>query len=290
MIKFTKYYLVFLLISIILIIGSFFCIYNYGLKLGIDFTGGSIIELEYENQIPLHSEIKEVLGNLEQVSIQSIGEKGILLRTIAISENTHQEILNNLREMDYVFLEQRFESIGPIIGQELREKTIRVVFWALLLMILYISFAFRKVRKPLNSWQYGLISVFALFHDIIIPLGILAYLRIEMSIPIITALLAVVGYSINNTVVVFDRIRENLVNPEFGFNEIIDRSLNQTLSRQINTSLTTLFVVAGIFFFGGETLKYFALALMIGIIAGTYSSIFLVSSLLTQNIDNKLKK
>ena len=176
--RFTKYYILFLAFSIILIIGSLFCIYNYGLNLGIDFTGGSIIELEYENQVPLHSEIKEALKDLEQISIQSIGEKGILLRTIAISEQVHQEILFDLDEMNYDFSEQRFESIGPVIGRELREKTIRVVFWALILMIIYISFAFRKMQKPLKSWQYGLISVFALFHDIIVPLGILAYFKI----------------------------------------------------------------------------------------------------------------
>ncbi len=290
MIKFTKYYLVFLIISFILIVGSLYSIYEHGLNLGIDFTGGSIIELEFKEQVPSHDKVQEVLKDFEEISIQSIGEKGLLLRTVAISEPVHQEILSELKTINYEFFEQRFESIGPVIGRELREKTFRVVFWALALMIIYIAFAFRKVKKPLNSWQYGLISVFALFHDLIVPLGILAYFKIELSIPIVTALLAVVGYSINNTVVVFDRIRENLSQKEIGFNEVIDRSINQTLSRQINTSLTTLFVVSGIFFFGGETLKYFALALMIGIVVGTYSSIFLVSSLLSQNIDNKAKK
>ncbi len=280
--NFTKYHLFFLILSFALIMGSLFSIHYYGLKLGIDFTGGSILELEYEQEIPNHNEIQESLVNLNLgvINVQSIGEQGILLKTINISEKQHQEILTELRQMNYSFEEQRFESIGPVIGRELTEKTQTVVFLSLLLMILYIGFAFRRVRKPLNSWQYGLISVTALFHDIIIPLGLLALLEVEMSIPIVTAFLAVVGYSINNTVVVFDRIRENLNQRELGFNEIINRSLKQTLTRQINTSLTTLFVVTAIFFFGGETLKDFSLVLIMGIIAGTYSSIFLVSSLL----------
>ena len=180
--------------------------------------------------------------------------------------------------------EIRFESIGPVIGQELKDKTKIVVVVALLSMIVYIALAFRRVQRPLRSWQYGIASVLALFHDILIPLGIFVILGkfygIEISIPIITALLAVLGYSINNTVVVFDRIRENLLTGVETFQEIVDISLNQTLSRQINTSLTTLFVAGAIFFLGGETLKYFALALILGICAGTYSSIFLAGPIL----------
>ncbi len=285
-IRFTKYNLLFLALSFVLIFAALFSIYNYGLRLGIDFTGGTLIELEYEQEKPSHSEIQKSLEGLglEEVSVQSIGERGILIRTVVVSEPLHQKILTNLEKMNYSFEEQRFESIGPVIGRELREKTTTVVFWALLLMILYITLAFRRMQRPLSSWQYGLISVFALFHDIAIPLGILTFLKVEMSIPIITALLAVVGYSINNTVVVFDRIRENLINRELNFKEIVDKSLNQTLARQINTSLTTLFVVAAVFFLGGETLRYFSLTLIIGIIAGTYSSIFLISSLLA-NLD-----
>lgn len=279
-INFTKYSVYFLIFSFILIFASLFSIYYYDLNLGIDFTGGSIIELEYEEKVPAHSEIKGALEDLDQISVQSIGEKGVLLRTVAISEETHQEILTTLEEMNYSFEEQRFESIGPVIGQELRDRTKTVVFWALILMILYITIAFARMKKPIKSWQYGLISVFALFHDVILPLGVLAFLGVEMSIPIVTALLAVVGYSINDTVVVIDRIRENLLKRELTFKEVVNKSINQTLSRQVNTSLTTLFVVVAIFLFGGATLQYFSLALIIGIIAGTYSSVFLVTSLL----------
>ncbi len=279
-INFTKYSVYFLIFSFILIFASLFSIYYYDLNLGIDFTGGSIIELEFEEKVPAHSEIKGALEDLDQISVQSIGEKGVLLRTVAISEETHQEILTTLEEMNYSFEEQRFESIGPVIGQELRDRTKTVVFWALILMILYITIAFARMKKPIKSWQYGLISVFALFHDVILPLGVLAFLGVEMSIPIVTALLAVVGYSINDTVVVIDRIRENLLKRELTFKEVVNKSINQTLSRQVNTSLTTLFVVVAIFLFGGATLQYFSLALIIGIIAGTYSSVFLVTSLL----------
>ncbi|GAI39422.1 unnamed protein product, partial [marine sediment metagenome] len=146
------------------------------------------------------------------------------------------------------------------------------------------AWAFRKISRPLPSWQYGIASLLALFHDVLIPIGILSILGkfygVQITIPVITALLAVLGYSINNTVVVFDRIRENLLKQVGTYQEIVNNSLNQTLTRSINTSLTTLFVLVAIFFLGGITLKYFALALILGIIAGTYSSLFLASPIL----------
>ncbi|MEA3344303.1 MAG: protein translocase subunit SecF, partial [Patescibacteria group bacterium] len=179
-------------------------------------------------------------------------------------------------------------------GKELKDKTKIVVILVLLSIVLYIALAFRKVQRPLMSWQYGVVSIFALFHDILIPLGIFSVLGrvydIEISIPVVTAFLAVLGYSVNNTVVVFDRIRENLLRGGGAFEDTIDKSLNQTLTRQINTSITTLFVVLAIFIFGGETLKYFALALSLGIIAGTYSSFFLAGSILLSWFKRKDRK
>ena len=271
----------------------------FGLRPGIDFTGGSILEIEYAEERISNEEISGMLSELglTSVSIQPTGEKGIIIRMKDIDEETHQQVLSVLTQETVLDEETgtlnintglveeiRFESIGPVIGQELKDKTKIVVVVALLSMIVYIALAFRRVQRPLRSWQYGIASVLALFHDILIPLGIFVILGkfygIEISIPIITALLAVLGYSINNTVVVFDRIRENLLTGVETFQEIVDISLNQTLSRQINTSLTTLFVAGAIFFLGGETLKYFALALILGICAGTYSSIFLAGPIL----------
>ncbi|MBU3942503.1 protein translocase subunit SecF [Patescibacteria group bacterium] len=307
-IRFTKYRRIYFTFSGLLIVASLILLFGYGLKAGIDFTGGTIMELEYKD---VRSSNQDILANIEEfnlgsVSVQPTGEKGVLLRMQEITEETHQEILTKLMGREVVEAEGglayetvktsieeiRFESIGPVIGNELKEKTKIVVIVALLSMIIYIALAFRRVQRPLKSWQYGIASVLALFHDILIPLGVFVllgrYYGVEISIPIVTALLAVLGYSINNTVVVFDRIRENLTRRGGDFEEIVDVSLNETLSRQINTSLTTIFVSATIFFWGGETLKYFALALLLGIGVGTYSSIFIAGSLLVSWY--KLKK
>jgi len=300
MINFTKHRRIYFIFSGILILASIVCLVVFGLNPGIDFTGGSILEIEYKGERPSNQEITEQLSefDLGTVYIQPTGEKGVILRMKHIDESVHQEIIQSFGQVEVEGLEvqgvelvgissveeRRFESIGPVIGQELKEKTKIVVALVLLSIVIYIALAFRKIQKPLKSWHYGIISVLALFHDILIPLGIFAVLgriyNVEITIPVITALLAVLGYSVNNTVVVFDRIRENLLKRGGLFEDVVDMSLNQTLTRQINTSLTTLFVVAAIFFFGGETLKYFALALILGIAAGTYSSIFLAGSLL----------
>ena len=299
-IKFNKYRRIYFTLSGLLIIGSIIVLLIYGLKPGIDFTGGTIMELEYVGERPssqsILSEIEEF--GLGDVVIQQTGEKGVILRMKNINEDVHQQILDKLSGAEDIEAEGgmmigivktdineiRFESIGPVIGDELKSKTKIVILMALLSMIVYIALAFRRIQRPLRSWQYGVASVLALSHDILIPLGIFAVLGkfygIEISIPIITALLAVLGYSINNTVVVFDRIRENLLRRGEEFEKIVDISLTETLSRQINTSLTTLFVAGAIFFFGGETLKYFALVLLLGIGAGTYSSIFLAGPIL----------
>ena len=295
MIKYRKIYFFF---SAIIIIASISILAVFGFKTGIDFTGGSILEIEYKEERPENREIIQKLENLElgRILVQPTGEKGMILRMKDIDEETHQKILSLLRE-DTELSEERFESIGPIIGKELKEKTLIVAILALVSMVLYIAVAFSRVKKPINSWVYGFISVFALFHDMIIPLAIfsvLGYLYgVEISIPVVTAFLAVLGYSINNTVVVFDRIRENLIKKGDVFSQVVEDSIKQTFTRQVNTSLTTLFVAFSIFFLGGETLKYFSLVLILGISAGTYSSIFLAGPLLVfwyERIDKRRKK
>jgi len=304
LIKYRKIYFVF---SLALITASLIVLGVFGLKPGIDFTGGSIVEIEYGDERPSNQEILESLSDFDlgTIYVQPTGEKGVLIRMKDIDEGLHQEILSTLSQEVVIkdgemtitvaeLEEKRFESIGPTIGQELREKTNIVVIVALLSMIIYIALAFRKVQRPIKSWQYGIISCLALFHDVLIPLGVFAllgkYLEVEITIPVITALLAVLGYSINNTVVVFDRIRENLTRVGEGFEKTVNISINQTLSRQINTSLTTLFVAGAIYLFGGATLQYFALALILGILAGTYSSIFLAGPLLVTWYNLRYKK
>jgi preprotein translocase subunit SecF len=285
-IPFLKYRKIYFIFSGILILGFLICLILFGLKPGIDFTGGSILEIEYKTERPSNPEIRETLSdlNLGEISIQPTEERGVILRMKDISEETHQKILEKLGQSKELE-EKSFESIGPVIGRELKEKTKVVIVLALLSIVLYIALAFKKVSRPVSSWQYALGSLFCLSHDILIPLGVLSLLgkfyNVQITIPVICALLTVVGYAINNVVVVYDRIRENLLTKRGEvFERVADIAINQTLTRQINTSLTTLFPLLAIFFLGGETLKYFALTLILGITAGTYSSIFLASPIL----------
>jgi len=284
--NFLKYHKIYFIISGILVLGSIISLAAFGLRLGIDFTGGSILEIRYEEVKPSNQEIKDSLSDLDlgEILIQPAGEKGVIFRMKEISENDHQEILQRLRE-NKKLEEIRFEAIGPVIGGEIKQKTKVVMILALVSILLYVTFAFRKVSGPIKSWQYGIATLIALFHDVLIPIGIFAVLgrfyMVEISVPIVTALLTVFGYSVNDTVVVFDRIRENLSKKNLPFKEAVNESLNQNLSRSISTSLTTLFVLLAIFFLGGDTLKYFSLALILGIALGTYSSICLASPILT---------
>jgi preprotein translocase subunit SecF len=272
-------------ISTILILASLVSLSLWGLKLGIDFTGGSLIEIEFLDERPTNQIIQERLTDLGlgQINIQPTGEKGMILRLKDIDEDTHQLILEKIG-LDQIE-EKRFESIGPIIGQELKTKAFWAIGLALVAIVLYIAWAFRKVSKPVASWQYGLVAIIALFHDVLITCGLFALLgyfyQIEIGLPFVAAILTILGYSVNNSIVVFDRARENLLRSSWThFEEVVNQSINQSLTRCINTALTTLLVLLAIFFFGGQTIKYFVLALMVGIVIGTYSSIFIISPLI----------
>ncbi len=286
MFNFIRYRKIYFVFSGLVITTAIVFLAIFGLRLGIEFTGGSILEVAYQNQRPENQEIRQRLEGLDlgMVQVQPTGEKGFIIRMKDITEKTHQKVLDNLEQEQESIEEMRFDLVGPTIGEELKSKTKIVTIVVLFSIVVYIALAFRRVQRPLKSWQYGIASLVALFHDTLIPLGLFAFLgkfyEVEITVPVITALLAVLGYSINNTVVVFDRIRENLFKGGESYEETVNKSLIQTLSRQINTSLTTLFVVTAIFFFGGETLKYFSLTLIAGIVAGTYSSIFLAGPFL----------
>jgi len=279
----VKYRKIYLSISTILIIGSLFSLIFWGLKLGIDFTGGTLIELEFSSSRLTGQEIQERLADLElgNINIQTTGDQGIILKLREIDENTHQTILQRLSYPE----EKRFESIGPLIGEELKSKALWAIGVALIVIILYIAWAFRKVSRPVASWQYGLVAIIALFHDIFITLGFFSVLNhfkeIEMGLPFVAAFLTILGYSVNNSIVIFDRARENLLKTNWtDFSRIINQSINQSITRCLNTSLTTLLVLLAIFFLGGQSIKYFSLALVTGIIIGTYSSIFITGPLL----------
>jgi preprotein translocase subunit SecF len=297
-------------ISGLLLAASIFSLFYFGLKLGIDFTGGSLLEIEYQTSRPENSIIEDKLStlNLGNISLQPTGDKGLLIRSRDLSEEEHQKALGALLSTG-TFKEIRFDSIGSVIGQELRQKSWMAIGLVIIMIILYIAFAFRKVSRPVSSFKYGLMAVAALVHDVTMPAGVFAVLGkffgVEIDVLFITALLTVLGFSVHDTIVVFDRIRENLkrgMGKDFepvrdrsskddrriskrnsvsnGFEETVGLSINQTITRSINTSLTVLLVLLAIFFFGGETTKFFSLALIIGVFFGTYSSIFLASPLL----------
>ncbi len=285
--EFLKYKKIFYIISGILIFSSVFSIFYFGLNMGIEFEGGSVMEIRYQEDRPSTSEIREKLSEvgLRESLVQPTDKNGFVIRTEEISEETYKELKGILGENAE---EQYFESIGPVIGQELRQKSIISVFLASLAIILYITLTFAGVGdKTVKSWQYGVVAAgIGFFHDVLIVLGIFSILGyfygIQITIPIAVALLTVLGYSINDTVVIFDRIRENLTKKaRSGFEEIINVSLNETLARSVSTSLTTIFVLTSILFLGGETLRWFIVALMVGVFLGTYSSIFLAGPFLS---------
>jgi len=259
----------------------------FGLEPGIDFVGGSIMEVQYSGERPSIEEVKNALSGIDlgQVTVQTAEEDRHIIRMKNISEELHQSVLEKIESLSDIE-ELRFESVGPLVGKELKEKTSLMAVLAVFGILLYITLAFKGIsKKPLPSWEYGLASILALGHDIFIPLGFFAYLGhlnvAQITIPVVTALLTVLGYSINNTVVVFDRIRENLIKDRrSSFEEVVNNSINQSFSRSMNTSLTTLLVLFAIFFFGGETLRYFSLAMIVGLIAGTYSSLLLAPLML----------
>ena len=271
-------------LSAILVVFSLGSIATFGLDLGIEFTGGSILEVAYEKERPSLEATREELLDLDigLVSTQPVGDKGFLFRMKDLSEEKHQEVLLTLGSEAQ---ELRFESIGPVIGEELKGRAGLLLVLALFSIVVYVMFAFRRITHPVHSWQWSLAALVALLHDILIPLGMLALLGkfygVQITIPVVVALLTVVGYSVNDTVVIFDRIRENLVRKVGAdFADTVTQSLQQTFTRSLNTSLTTLFVVLAIVFFGGETLRYFALTLAVVIGAVSWSSLFVAPFLL----------
>ncbi|MBU2109761.1 protein translocase subunit SecF [Patescibacteria group bacterium] len=273
-------------ISGLFVAASIFSIFYFGLRLGIDFTGGSLLEVEYANTRPEISVLQEKIKSLDlgNVVLQPTGDNGLIARSKDLTEDEHQQLLSVLVS-EGELNEVRFDSIGPVIGEELRQKSWIAIVLVVIMIILYIAFAFRKVSKPVSSFKFGLMAVIALIHDVSIPFGVFVVLGkffgVEIDVLFITALLTILGFSVHDTIVVFDRVRENL-RKGIGndFEETVGISVNQTITRSINTSITVLIVLFAIFFFGGETTKWFSLALAIGVAIGTYSSIFLASPLL----------
>jgi len=281
-----------------LVTASFLALALWGLRLGIDFTGGSLLEVEYApsagGERPSSDAIAKTLASigLPDAVVQPVGERGAILRLPSIDEARHQALLGELSKFGKLE-EKQFTSIGPTIGAELKRNSIYAIGLVMVMIVFYIAFAFRQVSKPVQSWKYGAAALVALIHDVSIPAGVFAALGhfygVTVDTLFVTALLTILGFSVHDTIVVFDRIREN--NKKFsakgagssqalGWENVVETSLRQTIGRSINTSLTVMLVMLALYFFGGASTKLFALAILIGVFFGTYSSIFIASALL----------
>lgn len=279
----------FILSGALTVAALFSVVYFRPWNVGIEFTGGTILEVGFPNGRPAVDELKQELASLgwQGSVVQETGTDGYIIRTKNLNEPERQQLIDVVsQERKTSIEERRFNSIGPTIGLELRSKALLAILYVILAIILYISFAFRHISHPISSWIYGIVAILALVHDVIIPTGIYValghyFIDVQIDVLFVTAILTILGFSVHDTIVVFDRTRENLKLRTWGeFNVTVGHSIEQTFVRSINTSLTVLLVILALYFLGGETTKNFALTLAIGIIAGTYSSIFLASPLL----------
>ncbi|MFA6193703.1 MAG: protein translocase subunit SecF [Parcubacteria group bacterium] len=260
----------------------------WGLKYGLDFTGGTLMEIRNEKVEIKNNDLKDTLKEvgIEDAVITPTQNNAFLIRYANSSDEKNMEVLAKLREKFPDIQNTRLDYIGPSISSELKSKAI----WALLVAVIgiaaYVAYAFRKVSRPVESWKYGVGAVVALVHDVLITVGIFAILghlfNIEIDSSFIAALLTILGFSVHDTIVVYDRTRENLLRSGSGekFDETVNRSLNETMARSINTSLTVIITLLAIFLLGGASIKNFTLALLIGITFGTYSSIFVASAVI----------
>lgn len=296
------------LLSGILVLVSVLSIIFFKLNLAIDFTGGSLLEIQLSdkvsNKVDLSSGnsfakyLNENISNDKTGSIvaQKNSDNGFMLRFKEIGQTEKEELIKKLKEqVDPNLSEMKFEAIGPVLGNELKKKTIQAIMLACIAIVLYVAYSFRKISYPIKSWKFGVIAIVALLHDILITVGVFAvlgkFLNVEVDMLFITALLTILGYSINDTIVIYDRIRENILKNTGNFKDIVNNSINETMARSMNTTVTTLLSLFAVFLFGGDSIKMFALALIIGITLGAYSSIFVASPLLVSlhSFENKKK-
>jgi len=317
---FVTYRNIFLGIAVVVVLTAIGIIGSIGLNLGIDFTGGSLMESSY-TQRPEKTEVTTQLDTLGiggyslRQTVDEQGLDGYILRTRDLSEDERVSVGGVLTAQGADASITRFTSIGPVIGQELKDKALWAIVAVSLIIIIYVAFAFRGVSYPVGSWIYGGITILALLHDVLVPTAVMAllghFLGVEADVLFIMALLAVLGYSVNDTIVVFDRVRENLVQYRTEkktkvvgtdgmereevkytlikpFSEIVGMSVSQTLTRSINTSLTTLIALVALYIVGGVVTQTFALILIVGVVAGTYSSICIANPLLVFIAEKKM--
>ncbi|MDQ3089846.1 MAG: protein translocase subunit SecF [bacterium] len=288
----VKYRKIWFMLSAAMLAVSFYGIFVNGFNLSIDFKGGTLTEVSYGETRPeklaLENKIEEL--GLGGFSVRPSGVGSYIIRTQELTEVQRASLSQALSVDETISpVIKRQNTIGPVAGSELKSKAFKAIAVVVLMIVLFVSFAFRKVSEPVSSWKFGLATIVALFHDVVIPTGVFVFLGkyfgTEIDLLFVTGLLAILGYSVHDTIVVFDRVRENLrLNKEKGkkvdFEYTVGNSVQQTFARSINTSLTIFITLLALYLFGGETTKDFALLLIVGVIAGTYSSIFVASPLL----------
>ena len=282
---------IFFALTALLVLAALASIAAFGLRLGSDFTGGTLVQVRYDGIRPESQVLSNVLtdAGFRGFSLRESGDNGYTLRSEILDEEQRGNLPAIFSYQGGTAHIDQLTEIGPTIGTELKNKALVALLLVLLCILLFIAFAFRKVSKPISSWVYGFIALITLVHDVVVPLGFFALLGhvhgTQVDTLFVTAILTILGFSIHDTIVVFDRTRENLrLNEERGrrevFEETAGRSLTQTFVRSINTSLTVLITLVVLYFVGPASTRDFALTLLVGIIAGTYSSVFLATPLL----------
>ena len=282
----------FIAIAIAMVVASAFLVAHFGIKQGIDFTGGTVIEINYAT-----SSVQKVdTLALEKVGVKAFSTSATSYKFVSAKsfEETDAALKGVLNSVKYPFKVTQVNTVGPTMGKEMTKKAIIAIIFVIIAILCFIAFAFREVSLPVSSWKYGVVAMVTIIHDIIIPVGAYAYLShyygAEVDTLFVVALLTIMAVTISDKIVVFDRIRENLKvqGHKKPFEEIVGESVSQTFTRSINTSLTTILSLLALYYFGPVTTKFFSLTLMVGIVVGTYSSIFVASPLLT--VWNNTKK
>lgn len=285
---------VFLLISAVVTAVCFLSVIIFGFKLSIEFTGGSKLEITSSDNKVIDANRVKTIAAKEKIKIVNITkntDKDLLIRTDTISDAKKNEFLAKLIDAGLNVKEKSFNTLGPIIGGETRNNALKAIGLAIIAITLYIAFAFRHVSKPVSSWKFGISAIVALAHDVLIVVGTFSMLGILFGVEVdtlfITAVLTIMGFSVHDTIVVFDRIRENLLKNvrNLSFEQVVNQSFNETLARSLNTSLTVVLVLFALLLFGGASIRWFIVAFLVGIITGTYSSIFIASAVLVEWYD-----
>lgn len=274
--------------SLLIIIPGVISLLLWGLNLSIDFTGGTQMTFTYPQKVnqQIISGVRQSFSQ-EKISIVTFqtANNQVMIHSKPISDQQDTSLLHALEKNTGKVTQDQFETIGPVIGKEITVNAFNAIIVASILIVLYIAWAFRGVRKPMSSWRFGVCAIIALLHDVLVVVGIFSLLghffSVEIDSLFVTALLTVIGFSVHDTIVVFDRVRENLRrNLSAPFAQVVNDSILQTLVRSLNTSLTALLVLFTLLIFGGESIKWFVIAMLVGIASGTYSSIFNASQLL----------